>query len=522
MQTEKKHVHMTRQKSRAVSQITLDNDFNVPDIKPDIQKLILDQGEIQVEEVHPEKDRVVLKGFLSVHILYMSVGTESSMQGMEGRLPFEETVHMEELEGGDTLKIDWDVEDLNISAINSRKISVRSIISFTVIAEELYDEELACRIEGGQDVQTKMKEIHVLKLAVSKKDTMRVKDEVLLTSNQANIAELLWKEIQLQGVEVRQIDDKLSVKGELNVFALYQGEQEEQAQWVSAILPFTGMVDCGGCTAEMIPDIRVSLMLKELEPKPDYDGEQRLFQAEAVLELDIRLYQEETIAILDDAYSLSGSLTLKKEPVKLDTLLVRNHSKARYSQRIKVRQEELAVLQICHCSGKAVIEEVRRTEQGLEVEGIVLVQVLYVTASDRMPFGCAKGEVPFRHVLEVQGMDDGCTYSLRGEAEQITATMADSEEAEIRVTLDFYLLVRKPEIQETVREIEESPMDYEKLQALPGIVGYIAGSRDDLWEIAKRYGTTVEDIRQMNHLPASGVQPGEKMIVMKAVNTAGK
>ena len=518
MQTEKKHVHMTRQKSRAVSQITLDNDWNVPDRKPDIRKLILDQGEIQMEEARPEKDRVVLKGCLAVHILYLSAEGTGRMQSLEGQLPFEEAVHIEDLEGGETLKIDWDVEDLNVSAVNSRKISIRSVVSFTVTAEELYDEELTCAAGDEPDIQVKKKEVRVLKLAVSKKDTLRVKDEVLLTGSQANIAGLLWKEMQLQGTEVRQLEGKLSVQGELSVFALYQGEQEEQAQWAASVLPFAGMVDCAGCAPELVPDIRVSLAQRELEPKPDYDGEQRIFQAQAVLELDIRMYQEETVEILDDAYSLAGELVLKKEPVKLDTLLLCNHSKARCSQRIRVRQEDLAVLQICHCSGKAVIEEVHPTSQGLEAEGVVLVQVLYVTSSDSMPFGCAKGEVPFRHVLEATDMDGTCTYSLWGEAEQVTASMADSDEAEIRVTLGFHLLARRPKLEETVREIEELPVDYGKLQELPGIVGYIAGSGDDLWEIAKRYRTTVEEIRRMNHLPAAAVKPGEKILVMKAVN----
>ena len=118
MEILRKNVHMSRQKNRAVSQITLDNDFNVPDIKPDIDKLILDREEIRIEDVHPEKDRVSLKGFLTAGILYASAGPEAKIQGMEGKLPFEETLHMDGIEPGDNLKIDWEMEDLSVSAIN--------------------------------------------------------------------------------------------------------------------------------------------------------------------------------------------------------------------------------------------------------------------------------------------------------------------------------------------------------------------------------------------------------------------
>ena len=38
---------MNREKGRAQSQITLDDDFNVPDSKPDVIRLIQDKGEIK-------------------------------------------------------------------------------------------------------------------------------------------------------------------------------------------------------------------------------------------------------------------------------------------------------------------------------------------------------------------------------------------------------------------------------------------------------------------------------------------
>lgn len=40
MEVLKKNIHMYRQAKRAVSQITLEEDFNVPDIKPDVEQII--------------------------------------------------------------------------------------------------------------------------------------------------------------------------------------------------------------------------------------------------------------------------------------------------------------------------------------------------------------------------------------------------------------------------------------------------------------------------------------------------
>lgn len=87
----------------------------------------------------------------------------------------------------------------------------------------------------------------------------------------------------------------------------------------------------------------------------------------------------------------------------------------------------------------------------------------------------ARGEVPFTHLLEVPELDENCTYTLDGALEQISASMVDSEEAEVRATIDFHLLVHAPLLCENIREIQEAPLDYKELQELPGHCGLYCG-----------------------------------------------
>lgn len=66
---------------------------------------------------------------------------------------------------------------------------------------------------------------------------------------------------------------------------------------------FPGSIECAECRASMIPDVEITLASSTLEVRPDYDGEERLLQLEAVLELDIKLYEEEQVEILADVYT---------------------------------------------------------------------------------------------------------------------------------------------------------------------------------------------------------------------------
>ena len=44
-------MQILREKSRAKSQVTFDEDFNVPDAKPDVGRLIQHKGRINMEDV---------------------------------------------------------------------------------------------------------------------------------------------------------------------------------------------------------------------------------------------------------------------------------------------------------------------------------------------------------------------------------------------------------------------------------------------------------------------------------------
>ena len=52
-------------------------------------------------------------------------------------------------------------------------------------------------------------------------------------------------------------------------------------------------------------------MHKELEAKPDADGELRELDLDAVIELDIRLYEEKPLEILSDMYGVNRELTVE-------------------------------------------------------------------------------------------------------------------------------------------------------------------------------------------------------------------
>ena len=83
MELLKRNIHMDRVRAEAVTQITLEDDINVSENKPDITALNLEKGEVVIEEIKPGTDAVTVRGRLAYVILYHTGGEPAA--GGEGQ-----------------------------------------------------------------------------------------------------------------------------------------------------------------------------------------------------------------------------------------------------------------------------------------------------------------------------------------------------------------------------------------------------------------------------------------------------
>ena len=57
--------------------------------------------------------------------------------------------------------------------------------------------------------------------------------------------------------------------------------------------------------------------------------------------------------------------------------------------------------------------------------------------------------------------------------------------------------------------------ELEEIEKRPSIVGYVAKEGEDLWNLAKRYRTSVEAIRDVNELGDRPVKAGDRLLIFK-------
>ncbi len=517
MELVKRQIHMNRMKGRASTQITMDDDFIVPDTMDDMEQVLLETGDILVESVKPMEERVQLKGKLDFQVLYRREG--GGLQTLAGQIPFEETVNVSGLEEKDDVSVSWSLEDLKADMIHSRKLGMMALISFLVQAETLAQETAASDVdmEPGEEIQVRTEQVEIASIALKRRDTFRIQEEIALPANKPNVDRLLWKEMGLRGVNTRAMDGALYISGDLMLFLLYEGEGEDTpVQWLEESIPFSGELELPESKEEMVSMVNVRIAHKDLEAKPDHDGEMRGFDVDVVLDLDIRLYQEEKADLLGDIYSTREELQPVTQTARFQQILAKNDCKCKVAEKISLNGER-SVLQICRSDGAVKLDEVTVQEDGLLLEGVLEVSLLYLTSDDSASIQAESFPLPFQCSASVAGVTEESIYQVIPGVEQMTAVMMGGNGVEIKAQIDLEILVQEPLEQPVITGVERQPLDMEKLQKLPGIVGYIVQPEDDLWKIAKKFHTTMDTVMHANDLAEETVKPGQKLILVKEI-----
>lgn len=536
MQLNKIKLHSCTTFASAQSQITLDDDYNVPDYRPDIVKVLKEKGELHFDEVKAAAGAAWLKGRLVFRVLYRSDQENGKISCLKGEIPFQEKLNMDGVQEYDVIQASGEIEDLTIGVIHSRKISVRAVILLKTEEPQEKEDELCVGIEADDGCEKRYRNTNILQLLCMKRDQCRQKSEITLPSSKPNVQEILWKSLEIRNLDTKMGQDGVKLSGEVLISVLYQEEEEtDRVQWYETVIPLDCGVECdAGTEADIIYKVKARPASMELEVKPDYDGEERVLVLELVMNLDIRVWKEQEISMLEDVYSLKKEIIPVCTGVTLHHISVKNDSQCRLTEQMELAESQEKILQICSCEGTVHLESTELTEQGVRAEGILVTELLYITTDDQMPIGSAREIYPFEQLIEIpqqtvrteRNKPEGpetleqknkLQTELDCRISQLSAVMLDQDHVEIKAVIGLNLLAFEQEQIDNITDTCEEPLDMEQLQKRPGLVGYIAKDGDSLWSIAKENHTTVEDILRDNHRTDEDLRRGEKILIVKKV-----
>ena len=252
----------------------------------------------------------------------------------------------------------------------------------------------------------------------------------------------------------------------------------------------------------------------------EFAGNNRDVAVELVLDMDIKSYEECSRNAMWDMYIPGFDVDIKQETQQLKKLIIRNNNKCRVSGNVKV-EDYINLMQIVNATANVQIDSYECIPEGIEIMGAVIVNIFYITSDDNSPMGSINSVIPFTTVVELKEYNKNLIeYTIRPSIEQLQASMNSSAQIEVKAVIALDTICFEPFNINVIDECECNKRENVDYSALPSMVGYISDGKCTVWDIAKKYDTTGDLMREENstiqRLVDSDIIPaGTKLLLVR-------
>ncbi len=516
-------VKIKKAASLGTAQTVVLNEINVPDANPDIDEILSIDGTVHNVKGEVKNDRLIVTGIIAYDILYINSMDDVPVRSINSKNEFLYDMAAEGIKQGMKSRVSCYIEHIESEIINSRKLSIKSIIG---IEEKVFDEldgQLVFNIDGVEDTEI-LKEICRIDDFIGLNSCpCVVNDMVEIPQSQPDIYNILKNDISILNRDIKISDNKVIVKGNINVFTLYTGEDEEHSiQMMEYDSPFNQILDFPGVNDETVCDISIDIVNSSFSDEENSEGNKRLIKVNVELLITAQASKTRELDIVRDAFSLNYDLSIKRKDLSSESYFEKGSYRVPVKNIISLQDKDLSIEKIFNVIGKTSIlnHEIRKGK--LLMEGLLRCNVLYMTNDIKKPVSNKYIEIPFDHELDMENLMPLMKCEINIQSEQFGYNMISAREIEIDFTADVEVGIYKPFILSSIESIDVMPLEEKRNVSSPGIILYFAQPQESLWDIAKRYRIKEEDIRKANNLKDNYIEPGFQIIIPLNLSKAKK
>lgn len=499
------------------AQTVVDSDIIVPDVKPDIARILLMDGDVSVNSTEVIQDKVLVNGTIDFKILYVPEGEEQSIKSINNSTDFSYGLDVPNAGQGMKSKVKCDVEHIEYEILNGRKVNAKTIVRVYGRVINQIEQQLVSDLSGLDNVQVLRNSYNINCYVGDSQDYCSVEEILEVPTGKATIKEILRSDVKISGKEFKITENKVIAKGELNISTLYIGDDElESIQFMEHEVPFTQVIDFPGITEESTCEVKYRVADSQFEPEEDGDGELRSIRAQVSVGISVDVYEKRSMEVIADAYSPDVRLDVEKQSFRTEEFVEEGSYQISFKKVFEIDEESPEIQEVFNVLCKANLSEYKIYDGRVVLEGVTNNNVLYLAESDEQPVFCLSGEVPFEEEIEIPALKEDMRCEIDVDVEHCTYSMLSSKEVEVRTVLSASLKVVKEVDLPLIEKVEETPLDLKRLEDRPSIVIYFVQEGDTLWDLAKRYYTTIEDLKRANDMgDDDSIVVGQQIIIPK-------
>ncbi|MDS0528283.1 DUF3794 domain-containing protein [Clostridium sp. SHJSY1] len=507
----KENLQFQRLLQESSSTATLRDEYLIPDTHPDVQMILAVEARPIITSKEIIGNKVMVEGRVEYNALYIPRDENTTVNSVIYNEKFTNSLDLDEDEHKVLCEVDCNVEHIDAKIMNERKISIEGTLRFDWEVYKGTEFDFVKNIEASEGMEILKQVESVNRLVASKESELIGKSMLRVGMDKPQISKILKSSMKLHKKEVKMGEDKVYLGCYCKVDILYLGDESSNVVRLEDDVYISKEEEVIGVLMDMIPSVSYEIKNSDVAIEEDDLGEARIVNTEFLVGAKIKVFSDDKIDVIKDAYSPKFPIELRKDTYEIGSILGNQTSESIVKDNIYLKEGDVKPDHIITVSGNLIITNKTISDNKINIEGTIKARVMYKAADDEAGFGEVVADIPFNSSVEMVGAKEGMKAIVKGSLENEEASL-EANTIAFKATVSLNIKVFNEVTKEFISDVLELDEEVPKKDA--SITIYITSKGDTLWNLAKKYNCTIDELVNMNNIENSeDIEEGEKLII---------
>lgn len=471
----------------------VESEVNLPEYYCDVTKVLKCTVNPIILTTQITGERVIVEG--NAKICFIILGEDNSVYSYESTYPFSKNIEVRDLSEKSSVIAFANTEYISCRAESQRKISANANINISIKIYSLKTIEIVTdsNISG---IQLKKTEKNPYSIVKREQKFFTVNEIFELTKEVSTIKRLIRSDATVYLNEIKTINNKMMVTGEIQIKSLFiKDDNETDMISLANIANFNQIFEISEIDEDSISDVSLNINSIDSEIKSDASGAANAIDYKLKVSAVITTGNVKNINCVTDAYSTEKEIDVNIKKCDFSILREKLNEQIVFKTTVDIKDAEI---------DRIVDVFVANVRKSIHVEngefciiGSLDVSILYSYADGRLNYTERSVDFEEKRKIDVSYGD------IRFEPTVCIAgynySHVASEQLDLKIELNvsgFLFSIEELTIVDTINEIGESI----KQKNSAYLIIYFSDIGESVWDIARKYNTTVERIIDENKL----------------------
>lgn len=473
----------------------VDLDFSLPDYCPDIQKILKCQICPKINSRDISGDKLYIEGSANILLIYLDE-EKMSIRCCEHNSPFSVSINLKGTVQDAIVFTKTKTEYVNCRAVTPRRLDIHGAFSILTKVKYKKEKSIVNNIDG-EGIEKKKALTKYSDVIGMGQQSFNISEVIDKSNKQPEVEYILKTIVNVDLQDYKTLSNKVIINAQANIKILYVSDIEYgTVDTLEHSIPISQILDVEGVQDDCTCDINIEVLSNDVNIKQSENEENNLLSFESKIAISVIAYEEKETTILNDVYSVDYESEQKYENISLSCLS--NKINEPYISKGTIEIGDNGISEILDASGELTNIKSFINETSIKFEGKVNVCIL-ARDNEEIPFYLER-LVEFKHETDIPEEDNFILCEENIILKSCECKIIGQNSVEVLLEIQIGAFVFSEKVYKSVTDIyvdEEKPKQKDKNTAL---TIYYGDEGEELWDIARKYCTSVEKIKEENEL----------------------